>query len=163
MVEQQNQNSFDSDLVINKYRLDEECISHSTRYAYYAEAQALAKSNVSKEKDNLELVSAEANVRIRKELSIAGEKITESLVASYLTMDEKVQKARAKLREAEEVYAKMSVAVSAMDSRRSELDNLVRLYCTGYFSTVSSEGNVRKNINEQTGLEIRRNLNNRGV
>lgn len=159
VMEQEKSEDFNSDLKINKYRLDEECLSHSTRYAYYSEAQAVSKSNISKQKDNLELVTAEANIRIRKEKSESGEKVTESLIASYLTMDKEVQKAKSELREAEEVYARLSVAVSAMETRRSELDNLVKLYCAGYFSTVNSDGNMKKNVNEQTSSDIRKNLN----
>jgi hypothetical protein len=43
-----------------------------------------------------------------------------------------------------------------MDARRSELDNLVKLYAAGYFSTV--DGN-KKSVNEQTSNDIRKNLN----
>ena len=150
---------FDEDLSIDKYRLDEECLSHSSRYAYYSEAQAVAKSNVSKAKDNLEFVTAEANLRIRKEYAEKGEKFTEAVIASQLTLDKDVNEAKSKLREEEEVYARLSVAVQAMETRRSELDNLVKLYCAGYFSTVKTDGNVRKGINEQVSADIRKNLN----
>lgn len=152
-------NSFEQDLSINKYKLDEECLSHSSRYAYYSEAQAVAKSNVSKAKDNLEYVTAEANLRIRKEYTEKGEKFTEAVITSQLTLDKGVNEAKSKLREEEEVYARLSVAVQAMETRRSELDNLVKLYCAGYFSTVNTDGNVRKGINEQTSSDIRKNLN----
>lgn len=152
-------NSFDKDLSINKYRLDEECLSHSSRYAYYSEAQAVAKSNVSKAKDNLEYVTAEANLRIRKEYTEKGEKFTEAVITSQLTLDKSVNEAKSKLREEEEVYARLSVAVQAMETRRSELDNLVKLYCAGYFSTVNADGNIKKGINEQTSSDIRKNLN----
>ena len=152
-------NSFEQDLSINKYKLDEECLSHSSRYAYYSEAQAVAKSNVSKAKDNLEYVTAEANLRIRKEYAEKGEKFTEAVITSQLTLDKSVNEAKSKLREEEEVYARLSIAVQAMETRRSELDNLVKLYCAGYFSTVNADGNVRKGINEQTSSDIRKNLN----
>lgn len=152
-------NSFEQDLSINKYKLDEECLSHSSRYAYYSEAQAVAKSNVSKAKDNLEYVTAEANLRIRKEYAEKGEKFTEAVITSQLTLDKSVNEAKSKLREEEEVYARLSVAVQAMETRRSELDNLVKLYCAGYFSTVNADGNIKKGINEQTSSDIRKNLN----
>ena len=87
---------FDEDLSIDKYRLDEECLSHSSRYAYYSEAQAVAKSNVSKAKDNLEFVTAEANLRIRKEYAEKGEKFTEAVIASQLTLDKDVNEAKSK-------------------------------------------------------------------
>lgn len=152
-------NSFEQDLSINKYKLDEECLSHSSRYAYYSEAQAVAKSNVGKAKDNLEYVTAEANLRIRKEYAEKGEKFTEAVITSQLTLDKGVNEAKSKLREEEEIYARLSVAVQAMETRRSELDNLVKLYCAGYFSTVNADGNIKRGINEQTSSDIRKNLN----
>ena len=153
------ENDFQKELSINKYKLEEECLSHSGRYAYYAEAQSIAKCNVSEAKDNLEFVTAEANLRIRKQYADAGEKVTEGTISSRISTDEEVLKAIKNLRDCEAVYARLSVAVSAMDTRRSELDNLVKLYCAGYFSTVNADGNVRKGINEQTSSNIRKNLN----
>ena len=63
------------------------------------------------------------------------------------------------MRDAEEVYGRLQVAVQAMDSRRSELDNLVKLYVAGYFSIVDGSGSTKKSINEQTSNDVRKNLN----
>ncbi len=153
-----NEDDFQKDLSINKYKLDEECISHASRYAYYAEAGAIAKTNVSEAKDKLEFITAEANLRIRKNLTDSGQKFTEAMVASMLTMDSEVEKAKKELRDAETVFARLQVAVNAMDARRSELDNLVKLYVAGYYSVADGAG-VKKTINENTANDIRRNLN----
>lgn len=151
--------NFEKDLVIDKYRLDEECLSHSGLYAYYAEAQASSKMELTRAKDNFEFVTAEANLRIRKEYAEKGEKFTEAVISSQISMDEKVNESKRNLREKEEIYSQLTVAVQAMETRRSELDNLVKLYCAGYFSTVKADGNVRKGINEQVSSDIRKNLN----
>lgn len=157
--EKENQtDDFQKDLSINKYKLDEECLSHSSRYAYYAEAQAVAKGDVSAAKDKLELVESEVNLKIRKKFADEGQKVTESIVASALAMDEDVIAAKGKLREAELIYSRLSVAVAAMETRRSELDNLVKLYCAGYFSTPSA-GGVKGGINAMTENSIRKQLN----
>jgi hypothetical protein len=148
---------FQKDLSIDKYKLDEECLTHSNRYAYYAEAQAQAKANVSKAKDNLELVESESNLKIRKKFAEEGQKVTESVVSCTLAMDSDVINAKNELRNAEETFSRLSVAVSAMDVRRSELDNLVKLYCSGYFSTPSNV--EKKTMNERVSDDIRRNLN----
>lgn len=159
--EKENQvDDFQKDLSIDKYKLDEECLSHSSRYAYYAEAQAIAKLDVSKAKDKLELVESESNLKIRKKFADEGQKVTESVIACTLAMDSDVIQAKAELREAEQIFARLSVAVSAMETRRSELDNLVKLYCAGYFSTPSTNG-VRNNINSMTENGIRKQLNNK--
>lgn len=145
--------SLQDDLAIDKFKLDSECISHSGIYAYYCEKMALAKTQVSKDKDNLELVTAEANIRIRKEKSESGEKITENLISAYILLDSEVKEAKARVRESEEILAMFSVAVQSMETRRSELDNLVKLYCSQYFS-------VPMNYEaENSSLEIKKNLN----
>lgn len=154
---QEKTRDFQKDIMINKYKLDEECLSHSSLYSAYALAQADAKAELAKAKDHLELVTSEVNLEIRKELSDSGQKVTEATIASYLVIDKRVKNAKAEVREAEEVYSRLSVAVSAMETRRSELDNLVKLYCAGYFSTVGGAG--KNNINEQTSNDVRKNLN----
>ena len=157
MEKENNEDDFQKDLSINKYKLDEECISHASRYAFYAEACAVAKTGVSEAKDKLEYVMAEANIRIRKNLTDSGQKFTEAMVASMLTMDSEVEKVKAELREAETTFGRLQVAVNAMDARRSELDNLVKLYVAGYYSVADGAG-VKKSINENVASDIRRNL-----
>lgn len=150
---------FEKDLSIHKFRLDEECLSHSSIYFKYAEAQQDAKSEVSKADDNLKLVLAERELSIRDSFVKEGKKATEGLIASLVETDEEVLKAKGKLRKAQEVFNKLTVAVQAMDARRSELDNLVKLYCAGYFSMPNSNDKSKKDVNEQTSREIRKNLN----
>ena len=161
-MEKENQtDDFQKDLSIDKYKLDEECLSHSSRYAYYSEAQAVAKSNVSKAKDKLELVQAERELAIRKEFDDSKTKVTEALIKSALIMDKDVVQAKAELREAEEIFGRLSVAVQAFEHRKAELDNLVKLYCAGYYSTPSAKEGVKNNINSMTENSIRKQLNNK--
>lgn len=148
---------FENDLKINKYKLDEECISHASVYFRYAEASVEAKKSLSKAKDNLELVSSTRNIELREELTNKGIKVTESLINSALLKDNAVLQAKEDLRKAEFIYGKITVAVQAMEARRSELDNLVKLYCSGYYSTPS--GTKKKDANEQVSKDIRKNLN----
>lgn len=150
--------TFEKDISINKYKLDEECLSHASRYAYYAEASAVAKANVSEAKDRLELVEAELYDAIKDELEKKGTKTTIPMLEKALIMDEQVIEAKKALREAELVSSRLQVSVSAMDARRSELDNLVKLYVAGYFSTADGAG-VKKSANEQASRDARKNLN----
>lgn len=152
---------FEKDISINKYKLDEECLSHSSIYFRYSSMQADAKTRVSKVKDNLELVEAERNLAIRKAFSESGDKVkvTEAMINSALITDKEVIQAKNQVREAEDIYAKLSVAVQAFEHRKSELDNLVKLYCSGYYSVPESSPESKKNINEQTSKAVRKNLN----
>lgn len=148
---------FENDLKINKFKLDEECLSQASIYFRYAEASVEAKKALSKAKDNLELVSSTRNIELREELTSKGVKVTESLINSALLKDEAVLEAKENLRKSEFVYGKITVAVQAMDARKSELDNLVKLYCAGYFSSPS--GVKKSDANEQASKEVRKNLN----
>ena len=157
MEKENSEDDFQKDLSINKYKLDEECISHASRYAYYAEACAIAKTSVSEAKDKLELVEAERYEVIRADLENKSIKTTIPMLDRALITDEEVQKAKAELRDAETTLARLQVAVNAMDARRSELDNLVKLYVAGYYSVADGAG-VKKSINENVASDIRRNL-----
>lgn len=149
---------FQQELRINKYKLDEECLSQASRYAFYAEAYALAKSDVAQAKDNLSYVLAVRSMAIRNLYNESHEKYTEGRLQAAVEIDDEVVVAKSNLRKAEDIANKMLVAVNAMDVRKSELENLVKLYCAGYFSNVSTNVN-KKDINENTSMDIRRNLN----
>ena len=157
--ESENEVDFEKDISINKYKLDEECLSHSSLYFRYSSMQADAKTRVSKAKDNLELVEAERNLAIRKTLSESGTKVTEAMITSALIVDKEVIEAKNQVREAEDFFMKLSVAVQAFEHRKAELDNLVKLYCSGYYSVPNSGSDVKKDVNEQTSSAVRRNLN----
>lgn len=154
----ENEFDFEKDLFINKFKLDEECLSHSSIYFRYAEAQQEAKTEVSKADDNLKLTLAEREVAIRKAFADAGTKVTESLISANVERDENVLQARRKLRKAQDIFNKLTVAVQAFEHRKSELDNLVKLYCSGYYSTPNND-NKKNNANEQASRQIRKNLN----
>ena len=106
----------------------------------------------------LELVEAERYDAIKDELEKKGTKTTIPMLEKALIMDEQVIEAKKALREAELVSSRLQVSVSAMDARRSELDNLVKLYVAGYFSTADGAG-VKKSANEQASRDARKNLN----
>lgn len=150
---------FEKDLVINKYKLDEECVSHPSKFGYYAELQTEAKGKLSKAKDVYELVCSEANLRIRKEYEESGKKVTEAIINSAITLDESVKKAKEHIRECESVYNTLSVAVIALENKRSELDNLVKLYCAGYFSNFVGENKTTTTVENVVQSDIRKKLN----
>jgi len=150
----------ENDLRINKFKLDLECVSHSSHYFRYAEAAQQAKVRVSELEDKLKLVTAEQNINIRNEFINNGVKFTESVIDAELTKDEKVKAMRERVREAQREAGTLAVAVSAFEHRKSELDNLVRLYIAGYWSQPA--GN-RETGNDRAQTEIRRGLGKEGL
>lgn len=145
-----------NDLKINKYKLDEECLTHASTYNRYAEMATKSKTELTKAKDKLALITAERNIAIRKELSESGSKATEKMIESYIETDKEVLKAKKEVREIEEINATFNAMLDSFDHRKSELDNLVKLYCAGYYSVV---GNNKETSTETTEKDIRKNLN----
>ena len=126
---------FEKDLSINKYKLDEECLSHSSLYFRYAEAAAQAKKNVSRAKNNLELVESERYEEIRIEKEKAGIKTTIPMLEKAVVCDEIVIKAKNKLIEAETIYSKFD---SIVIKHTNDIDSL---NITNATSTTSNAGN----------------------
>lgn len=157
-----NEVDFQKELGINKYRLDEECLSHASRYAYWAEGYVVARNDYGVKKDNLVYLLSSKSLELRNEYMMSGEKFTEARLASAVDIDEEIVEARKELREAEDLMNKFDVATKAMEVRRSELDNLVKLYCAGYFSNVSTTPN-KSDVNDNVSKELRKNLNKESV
>ena len=152
--------NFEQDLSIDKYKLDQECVTHSALYYRYSELVANAKNQVGVLQDNLKLIMGEVNIAIRNKLTKDEIKITEALVNAEVEKSQKVSDAREELREAELNLARLQAGVSAFEHRKSQLDNLVKLYCSGYFSTPNTSGK-KDSINEQVAREAKKNLNNK--
>ena len=153
--------NFEQDLSIDKYKLDQECVTHSALYYRYSELAAIAKNQVVVLADNLKLVMGEVNISIRNKLAKDEIKITEALVNAEVEKNQKVISAREELRETELNLSRLQAGVSAFEHRKSQLDNLVKLYCSGYFSTPTNSGKQRESINEQVAREIKNNLNSK--
>lgn len=151
--------NFEQDLSIDKYKLDQECITHSQLYYRYSEKAAEAKNQVGILSDNLKLVMGEVNIEIRAKLAKDEVKITEALVNAEVEKSKKVTEAREELREAELNLARLQAGVSAFEHRKSQLDNIVRLYCAGYFSVPNGSGRPKESINEQVSRDARQGLN----
>lgn len=145
----------ETDLKINKYKLDEECLTHASTYNRYAEMTLKTKTELTKAKDKLSLITAQRNIAIREEIAKSGSKVTEKMIESYLESDKEVLKAKKEVREIEEVNATFNAMLDSFDHRKSELDNLVKLYCAGYYSVVGK----KETSTETTEKDIRKNLN----
>lgn len=130
----------ENDLSISKLNLDAECLSHASLYFKYADACSEAKTEVSNKKDILKATIAQRQIAIRETCAEKGQKVTENLISAMVDCDSEVLSAQRAVREAEANYARLQVSVDAMDTRRSELDNLVKLYCAGFYASKDDRG-----------------------
>ena len=153
--------NFEKDLSIDKYKLDDECVTHSGLYYRYSDLEADAKNQVGILADNLKLKMGEVNIEIRNGFIKKEVKFTEAVISAEVEKDEKVIEVREELRKAELSHSRLQAGVRAFEHRKSQLDNLVKLYCAGYFSTPSN-GKPKDSINEQASREARAGLNKNG-
>lgn len=130
----------ENDMTIDRYNLDKECLTMASTYFKYADEVRKAKTLSSEKADYVKVILAERSIAIRENASQTGQKLTEGLVTSMLDCDEEVIEARKEWREAEATYNRLNVALSALEIKKSELDNLVKLYCNSMYVNTSSKG-----------------------
>ena len=128
-----NDYDIQSDITINQYQLESECISMASTYYKYADMAREAKSIVSEKSDLVKIISAERNIAIREAAANSGERVTEGIIASRVQSDSQVVQAMKELREAEATHSRLAAAVSALEIKKSELDNLVKLRCNSMY------------------------------
>jgi len=148
-----------SDVEVDQYNLEAECITMSSTYYNYADMAREAKGLVSEKTDMLKVIQAERNIAIREHCANEGKKVTEDIIKSMVQCDSDVVKAMKELRDATATFDRISVGVKALEIKKSELDNLVRLRCNGAY--VDNVAKPTKDLNNETSSDYLRNSMNR--
>ena len=144
-----------SDIEIDQYHLENECITMSSTYYNYADMAAQAKSLVSQKADELKVITAERSIAIREKLTQDGVKVTEGIMKSAVESDLDIRQAMKELRDAEATFDRLNVGVKALEIKKSELDNLVRLRCNGNY--VDNVAKPTRDIKEEGTSDYNRN------
>jgi hypothetical protein len=124
---------FAKDVRINKFKLAEDCEIQPSLYHFYAHEFAVARSERDAAKDKLDLVLGQREIAIRRNPP-EDLKVTESVVSALLIQDEAVQECKEQFRKAQEKVDILYASTSALEHRRSELDNLVSMWNKEYYS-----------------------------
>ena len=123
----------EKDLSIDKYKLDLEQMSLPSIYNHYSDALQDAKDIAAVKKDAVTAIMAEREIAIREYCATSSTKVTEAIIKAKVECDEIVLNAKKELREANAVAGRLQVAVSSLQIKKDELDNLTKLYCSSYF------------------------------
>jgi len=151
----------EKDLSIDKFQLDKECLTHPSIYYRYLQAAGEADRLVAEKKDLLKVTVARVQIETRNRFADEGKKATEGLISASVDSNAEVVEVSNQLREAQETSIKLNSAIKAFDTKKSSLDNLVKLYCAGYFSAKGSQATQPYDRTEQIANEIRSNLGGR--
>lgn len=131
-------NNLEARLKIDRYRLDDELVAQPPSYQEAAKARAMAISRRDRARDVRERVKAEAYGRIRTRLESAGSKVTETMIANEMALDEDVQRSESSVRGATQDADLWDALVLAWTQRSYALKDLVQLHVTSYTQSASS-------------------------
>ena len=151
---------FEGDVKINRNQLEKECEKHSSLYFRYSDMEANAKAEKDAASDALDLIMSEKDEFYRANPR-EGMKITESTIKAWVTADPEVIAAKETLQKAKAACYRFGAMVSAMDHRKSQLNNLVSLFIHNYYSEPGNGGKVKDVVVEEKSQENRSRLGKR--
>lgn len=131
---------YQKDLEINKHKLDEELLDQAQRMMRYNAAHAQAMYDRDRAKQSLDVTRANLDAGIRAELTGAGVKFTEAVVDGKIKTSPTYLEAQEKYLKAEHEVQLLLGAVMAMNARKVMLENLVKLYLSGYWGEPRVQG-----------------------
>ena len=147
--------SFETDLRIDKHNLDEELVSQANKMMRYSKAHAQAQFDRDRAKQNLDQCKARLDSEARDELNRIVDdkgktvKYTEAVVDGKVKTHPDYLEAVDRYNKAEYKVNVMFGGVMAMNARRPLLEDLVRLYSQGYWSTPSVRGDRRHGLGQE--------------
>ena len=126
---------FESDIKINKYKLDSECEQHASIYWYWADKLAKAKNDLGDSEDKFKLISAQREMFIRQNWNDSWGKQTEAGVKAQLESDNEYISAKEEIRNNQHEVNILIAAVTSMEHRRDMLKCEKELLIGGFYAS----------------------------
>ena len=154
---------FLSDVRINKNQLEMDWLRQPSLYQKYSEVEAEAMLNRDLAKEDLDKTRADLESKIRKDpKNYDIERSTDSVIQSVITKQEEYQKMAEAYIRAKYELSVVTAMVRAIEHKKDALQNLVKLWCAGYYATpkVSHEegGDVEEKVEGVVHDSIRKQL-----
>ena len=150
------------DFEIDRYKLDDEWVKQPNLYRTYAEALAEAKKAYDEAKNDLSVIRADTELKIRKDPESCGlSKVTEGVIKSALDVQEDVREAEQAVIDARHAVGILEAAVGALDHRKRALSDLVSLHLADYFSKPVARSEDREVADEMGKRQARRSQRRR--
>jgi hypothetical protein len=125
---------YKKDLEIDRNNLDEEWERQPLLFAKWAEKAVEAAFDRDRAKENLDIVRAKLDHKIRTHAAATNEKITESAISNKIILEQEYQEANQQVIEATKNLGILNVARESFDHRKKALENNTSLYLAGYYS-----------------------------
>ncbi len=133
---------------IDLTRLEEEWAHHARYYELGAKRLADARNDYERAKVDKELTYADMDHIIRQDPSQFGltDKVTEPGIKSAILHSPRHVKAQEKVLTTKHIMDVWSAYVSALEQRKSALENEVKLWAGGYFSAPTAPDNMKEHM-----------------
>ena len=127
--------NYEQDITIDDSALDIEWLEQPRLFMKYARHSAEASRDLDKAKENLDIVKAEIDLKIRSNPEKYGlEKVTETAIQNTILTNKQYQETNQAMLDARYEAEMAKGAVRAMEQRKDALENLVRLHGQQYFA-----------------------------
>jgi len=127
--------SYEDDMYIDENALDIELLEQATLMIKYSQLLAEAKQSKDLAKEALDLKKAEIDLDIRDDPEkYQLEKVTENAINNCILMEEDYQTAQKEYHDANYEVNVLQGVVSAVEHRKSALENMVKLFGQNYFA-----------------------------
>lgn len=148
--------SYKEDLSIDKFSLDTEWQSQPIKFAEWAEKAVEAAFEKDKCKEQLEIVRAQVDNKIR---ITSTEKITEAAISGKIILSAEYQTANSKYILATRAYNLLSVGREAFDHRKKALEKMTDLFLSGYWSDRPMKKENAEALDKNNSEKARQTLN----
>jgi hypothetical protein len=147
--------TFRQRLPIDQFALETACINQPVLYDEVGQLVVEWNAQVKTANDKLAFVDADQSTKIRtfpEKFGVA--KITDKSTESAVLLTKEHQEAASDLIEIEKIVGYLRVLQTALEHRKSELNNLVQLWIHSYYSKLQDMGTERKAIGNVTEEQI---------
>ena len=158
-MKQKEELDYDQDIQIDQHKLDREWVLQPQLFLRYMQAAADARQQMDEAKEMVDLTRAQLDTHIRQ--SAGDKKPTEGAITAAIQQSTKYQVVTKSYLEVKNRWEVLKGVTDAFDQRRAALENLVKLFGMGYFSTpreneAGAEGlrrTTREAIRERMGKD----------
>jgi len=136
---------YEKDIKIDQTSLDVEWLQQASLTFKYTKHAAQMSLELAKEKERMNLIKADLDLKIRKNpADYKVDKVTNEVVTNIILTDKGFQEAQTKYLNSEYEYNISQGAVRALADKKSALENLVRLNGQSYFAGPSIPRDLTK-------------------
>lgn len=139
------------DLEIDKFNLDNECITQPELYASYSDMAISSAEERDLARLEMETLEATLDEKIRLEYRDRGEKVTEKVVETSILRNTDYIEAQLKYIKKKTEAAKLDAMRQAFEQRKSMLEMVCRLFLGEYYSDISVKDKGK--VSEKIALE----------